>query len=452
MVVHVNLRSENFRAEVHGADLKALFRVIRKQAERPNFWTAWLRDDSAVDGLGDPRRTAEWCDRVLDCFVPSRAGPISKEADLSRPPSTPVSITADGRSQILSLTSAEGLVPSPQPAALVHLTLTRYQQQGLTWLRAREAPSDAPRRPHPIWEEMPIHEYNESEGCLAAVPGAQVHFNVDTGEVSDRPVFVPPLPRGGILADEMGMGKTVQMLALLAAEAAGRAEGNALATLIVCPNSVLQTWKAEVEAKVRPGLLSMLVYHGVRKGLTALEEFDVVLTTYGAVRKEYAHLRKVRQLGKQCRVLAHHLHTQHRTKECENAAAEEAEFQDLRAKLREAVEQQQRQLLLRAKWRRVVLDEAHFIRNRATDVCEAVRALDAQARWCLTGTPVLNGLDDLLGMLQFLRMPVFSEARYWREFIAEPYKLHDDKGLQRLTRVLDGLMLRRTKDERTSDG
>eukprot|EP00667_Euglena_gracilis_P021433 EG_transcript_23467 len=173
MVAHVNLRSENFRAEVHGADLKALFRVIRKQAERPDFWTAWLRYDSTVDCLGDPRWTAEWYDRVLDCIAPSRTGPTSKESDLSQPPPTPVSIMADGRSQTVSLTSAEGLVPSPQPAALVHLTLTRYQQQGLTWLLAREAPSDAPRRPHPIWEEMPIHEYNESEGCLVAVPGAQ---------------------------------------------------------------------------------------------------------------------------------------------------------------------------------------------------------------------------------------------------------------------------------------
>lgn len=66
-------------------------------------------------------------------------------------------------------------------------------------------------------------------------------------------------------------------------------------------------------------------------------------------------------------------------------------------------------------WYRVVLDEAHIIRNRQTRASQAACDLNTNFRWCLTGTPVVNSLCDLYPLLHFLRI---SPQRDWKEFNA----------------------------------
>jgi DNA repair protein RAD16 len=84
---------------------------------------------------------------------------------------------------------------------------------------------------------------------------------------------------GGILADEMGMGKTIQTIALLLL--ARKPEP----TLIVCPAVAIMQWRDEIERHTRPGALSVVIYHGANKGkvVEQFDDFNVVLTTYATV-------------------------------------------------------------------------------------------------------------------------------------------------------------------------
>ncbi len=84
--------------------------------------------------------------------------------------------------------------------------------------------------------------------------------------------------RGGILADDMGMGKTLQTIGLLLARPRPP-------TLVVCPTVALLQWKAEIEAHTVPGALSISVYHGSDRSrdVDVLRAYDVVLTTYAVV-------------------------------------------------------------------------------------------------------------------------------------------------------------------------
>jgi len=107
-------------------------------------------------------------------------------------------------------------------------------------------------------------------------------------------------------------------------------------TLIVAPTSLVGQWETEFETKVDPHRdLNIVMYHGSNRGNETFSSADVVLTTYGILASEYANKSSK-------------LYTTH--------------------------------------WRRVVLDEAHVIRNGGTSQSSAALALKADGRWCLTGT------------------------------------------------------------------
>lgn len=103
--------------------------------------------------------------------------------------------------------------------------------------------------------------------------------------------------RGGILADEMGMGKTIQIISLLLTRRLSPLPASAPAalrpfvcrTLIVTPLAALLQWKSELDRFVAPGMLSVLIYHGCQRGalLEVLHEYDVVLTTYQTIEQDF---------------------------------------------------------------------------------------------------------------------------------------------------------------------
>jgi DNA repair protein RAD5 len=129
-------------------------------------------------------------------------------------------------------------------------------------------------------------------------------------------------------------------------------------TLIVCPMTLLSQWKAEVETHVKPGTLSVYCYYGsdrAREKRTLLGQ-DVVITTYGTLASECNH----------------------------DSFLEEGPIHSIH-------------------WLRVVLDEAHSIKGSKTQSAKGVFHLTADRRWCLTGTPIQNKLEDIFSLLHFLR-------------------------------------------------
>jgi SNF2 family DNA or RNA helicase len=235
------------------------------------------------------------------------------------------------------------------------------------------------------------------------------------------------LPKGGILADDMGLGKTVQTIALLLCnprpprvESDSKKDKTKLkisnevgkGTLVVAPVALIKQWESEIETKVLAShRLRVCVYHGPgrTKYATRLNDYDVVITTYGTLSSEHASSGTSAN-GKRTGCFGVH-------------------------------------------WYRIVLDEAHTIKNRNAKATQAAYALNSEYRWCLTGTPMQNNLDELQSLIRFLRIKPYDELAAWREQITRP--LNNGRGglaIRRLRVYLKAFMKRRTKDVLKLDG
>lgn len=99
--------------------------------------------------------------------------------------------------------------------------------------------------------------------------------------------------------------------------------------------------------------------------------------------------------------------------------------------------------MYRIKWDRIVLDEAHMIRNHTTSMSKAASELRANIRWGLTGTPIQNKAMDIFAMMKFLRVKPFNDLQTFKKF-SDP---RSAEGMRRLHNILKPLLLRRTKAE-----
>ena len=103
--------------------------------------------------------------------------------------------------------------------------------------------------------------------------------------------------KGGILADEMGMGKTIQAISLIMTNRA-KQEGVVKSTLVVCPLVAMVQWRGEIERYCAAGSLSLTIYHGPKRVTDPKEllKYDVVLTTYAIVQSEFSALSKAHKV------------------------------------------------------------------------------------------------------------------------------------------------------------
>ncbi|KAM0563595.1 hypothetical protein ACHAPJ_001319 [Fusarium lateritium] len=221
-------------------------------------------------------------------------------------------------------------------------------------------------------------------------------WNIASGFVTKT---TPTLLSGGILADDMGLGKTIQIISLILTGGKGP-------TLIVAPVSVMSNWSQQIRRHVHKDKQpSIFIYHGgERVGATQLKSYDVVITSYGRLARE-------RDQG-----------------------------------VRRALTSED------IKWRRVVLDEGHTIRNARTKVAQAACEINAESRWVLTGTPIVNSVKDLHSLVKFLHITGgIEQSEIFNSKISRRLDSGDSAGETLLQALMHDLCLRRKKDMKFVD-
>ena len=248
---------------------------------------------------------------------------------------------------------------------------------------------------------------------------------------------------GGILADDMGMGKTVQTLALMLEKRCR--------TLIVVPASVTKQWCEAVEAHA-PSLGNVLLHHGhTKQSHGKLERADVVITTYDTIKA----LTPPHECSKCRRVISRSLFSEHHC-----VTEYHKILWNLGRTRKDGPRLQLRSIpdgtrnLLTIPFGRVVLDEAHLIKQSNTKRAIACRLLNAEYRWCLSGTPFQNKLGEISSLLRFLRYDV-GDVCTCRNAACD-YKclnrrmnqqLGCENGLAFMADIFRDIMLRRMKED-----
>ncbi|KAF4468540.1 DNA repair rad5 [Fusarium albosuccineum] len=222
---------------------------------------------------------------------------------------------------------------------------------------------------------------------------------------------VSSMAMGGILADAMGLGKTLTMLTSISStrlaasdfqnrdtdvEAGQATHHRTSATLVVVTSTqVMEVWRNEVSRHFRDGSLQVLTFHGESRptSSSAMMGHDIVLTTFATLVADYKR-------GK---------------------------------------------VLQNVEWFRVVLDEAHWIRNQSSQQFKAAKRLITERRWCLSGTPIQNSINDLVSLLRFLRFESFSRMAVFQRYILEPLSKDTFERAKPLQMLLRGMCLRRTE-------
>ncbi|WWD20072.1 hypothetical protein CI109_104546 [Kwoniella shandongensis] len=250
--------------------------------------------------------------------------------------------------------------------------------------------------------------------------------------------------KGGMLADEMGMGKTIQTIALLLSEPRRKP------SLVVAPVVALMQWKNEIETHAE-GFTTVLWHGQGRMKAAELKKYDVVLVSYGTLEASFRRQQRGFKRGDM--------------------------FIKEKSPMHEII------------WHRVILDEAHNIKERSTNAAKAAFALHASYKWCLSGTPLQNRVGELYSLVRFLGADPFSHyfckkcdckslhwqfkdrrhcdqcghtpmnhVCFWNTEILSPiarYGIEEGgpghTAFKKLKILLDRMMLRRTKLERADD-
>ncbi|XP_050232274.1 helicase-like transcription factor CHR28 isoform X2 [Mercurialis annua] len=305
---------------------------------------------------------------------------------------------------------------------------------------------------------------------------------------------------GGILADDQGLGKTVSMIALIQLQKALQRKskpedqsnkksealnlddddendrpgldevkqsrdsddikpvpGNnikrrrpAAGTLVVCPASILRQWAGELRDKVADeAQLSYLIYHGGTRTKDPVEvaKYDVILTTYAIVTNEVPKQPMVNEDeadekdGEKFGVSSEFAINKKR----KNTATANKKRKKGRNGMDGCSNDYDSGPLARVSWSRVILDEAQTIKNHRTQVARACCSLRAKTRWCLSGTPIQNAVDDLYSYFRFLRYEPYALYKSFYTTIKVPISRNSIQGYKKLQAVLRAVMLRRTK-------
>ncbi|WP_455772284.1 DEAD/DEAH box helicase [Streptomyces mirabilis] len=292
-----------------------------------------LRDQWVV---ADPKLVARARRRRMQPLTPMEALSAALTGEVERE-GEPIPCAAVGQfgDLVARIRDPESRTPAEQPAAL-KATLRDYQKRGLAWL---------------------------AEMC--------------------------ELGLGGCLADDMGLGKTITLLALHLHRQTDPATAGP--TLVVCPASLLGNWQREA-ARFAPST-PVRRYHGGSRHLDDLAGDEIVLVTYGVLRRD-------------------------------------------------------REALAETAWSLLAADEAQHVKNPYAVTARELRALPALARVALTGTPVENNLSELWALLDWTTPGLLGPLSTFRDRHARPVETGEDpEAAERLSRLVRPFLLRRRKSD-----
>ncbi|RDW78757.1 DEAD/DEAH box helicase [Aspergillus mulundensis] len=278
----------------------------------------------------------------------------------------------------------ENMPMADNPPSLT-TTLLPYQRQGLAWMISKENPQ------LPTGANDVVQLWKKQGNKFT---------NIATNFSTTTP---PPLASGGILADDMGLGKTIQIISLILSNSEPKTKESSKATLIISPVGVMSNWRNQIQEHTDPEQAPrVLIYHGPGKKEGAnLDQYDVVVTSYGALAMEYKPESKATPAKG----------------------------------------------LFSLKWRRVVLDEGHTIRNPRSKGSSAASALWADSRWTLTGTPIVNSLKDLYSQIRFLGLTGgLEDLGVFNSVLIRPLMSGEPDSHLLLQALMSTVCLRRRKD------
>jgi superfamily II DNA or RNA helicase len=289
------------------------------------------------------------------------------------------------------------------------LALTEAFRKRLDELRAFTEKNGKGRRFHPL-AAMVVEDLAEEVGSIKA----DKHWKEHIQRLKEAQNLQPKVPStlqaelrdyqlegfqwmarlahwgvGACLADQMGLGKTVQALAVILTRAR---EG---ATLIVAPTSVCLNWVSEIE-RFAPTLNIVQFGSGNRqKVLDRLQPFDILICSYGLLQQE-----------------------------------EVAE------------------MLSQVLWQTIVLDEAQSIKNLATKRSQSAMKLQGGFKLITTGTPIENHLGELWNLFRFINPGLLGSLESFNQRFAIPIERFQDKQVRnRLKKLIQPFLLRRTKNQ-----
>lgn len=197
---------------------------------------------------------------------------------------------------------------------------------------------------------------------------------------------------GSILADDMGLGKTLQAITLMlkVKEEKGLAGEK---VLVVAPVGLLYNWEAEIR-RFAPTLTTH-IYHGTSRNLKDAADADIVLTSYGMVRSDYAKIKK-------------------------------------------------------QKWQLMIIDEAQNIKNTKAAQTSAVTSVDAASKIALSGTPVENRLSEFWSIMNFANKGYLGTLGKFTTDFVKPIQMYDDIHIAtRLKKITAPFLMRRMKTDKS---
>ncbi|KAI9369455.1 SNF2 family N-terminal domain-containing protein [Aspergillus egyptiacus] len=315
----------------------------------------------------------------------------------------------DAVMKMFDLLQSADNIPEMEPPSLVKTPLLRHQKQALWFMTEKEKPRKfGPKEEdnNSLWRL----EYHRN--------GAKKFREIISGTVLDEE---PPQSFGGLLADMMGLGKTLSILSLVVSSLAQAREWatmpplpdlvrshpgirNTKTTLLVVPLSTVNNWVSQIKEHLQDDALSYYVFHGSSRttNVEELSKYDLVITTYSIVLSELSG-RGSRRAGSSP--------------------------------------------LTKMNMFRIVLDEAHTIREQSAAQTQAIFKLHSQRRWSVTGTPIQNRLEDLLSVTKFLGLFPYDDRGRFGMHILSRFKTGDATVLASLRVLVDSFTLRRVKDK-----